>query len=189
MSAPSSIRSSSSLLTAANIIKMTIGVSFISVSKSISLVGIYCSLIGFLYTVVVNIWSVWLIIKARDAFKEDESIVDLCDLSVRLYGDKARKYIASFVVLFNCLAAMLYQIYFGTEVDQLMCQTLMLSECGHPHLWSAVVAIIMLPVVYLKSFKNIGYFSIFTLILTFVALSLVTYVCFTILIEPKEIVK
>jgi hypothetical protein len=57
-----SIRTSSTLLTAANVIKMQIGISFISVSKSISMVGIYASFIGFIYTILINIWSVWLIL-------------------------------------------------------------------------------------------------------------------------------
>lgn len=70
-----------------------------------------------------------------------------------------------------------------------MCETLVLSECGHPHWWSAALAICMLPVVYLKSFRNIGYFSIFTLVLTFVALSLVLYVCVKILNQPRELTK
>ena len=57
-----SIRTSSTLLTAANVIKMQIGISFISISKSISMVGIYASFFGFFYTILINIWSVWLIL-------------------------------------------------------------------------------------------------------------------------------
>ena len=70
-----------------------------------------------------------------------------------------------------------------------MCETLLVSECGHPHLWSAAVALCLMPVVYLKEFRNIGYFSIFTLVLTFVALGLVLYVCFTILSQSREATK
>ena len=70
-----------------------------------------------------------------------------------------------------------------------MCETLVLSECGHQHMWSGALAICLMPVVYLKGFKNVGYFSIFTLILTCVALSLVLYVCFTILNQPREFSK
>lgn len=87
---------------------MTIGVSFITVSKSISMIGIYASLIGFFYTITINIWSVWLILQARDRFKDDETIIDICDLSARLYGESARKYFATIVFVFNFLAGMMY---------------------------------------------------------------------------------
>ena len=70
-----------------------------------------------------------------------------------------------------------------------MCETLVLAECGHPHRWSAVLAICLMPVVYLKSFRNIGYFSLFTLIFTFLALGLVVYVSATILSQPRELTK
>ena len=109
-----SIRTSSTLLTAANIIKMQIGISFISISKSISMVGIYASFIGFFYTILINIWSVWLILQARNKFKNDHQIIDICDLSVKLYGEKARKYFAFLLVVSNCLFGMAYEVYFGS---------------------------------------------------------------------------
>ena len=124
LSSRRNIRTSSSLLTAANIMKMQIGISFISVSKSISQVGIYCSLIGFAYTVAINIWSVWLMLQTRNKFKDDPDIIDVCDLSVKLYGESTRKYLAVLLVVSNCLFGMAYEVYFGSQLDQLMCQTL-----------------------------------------------------------------
>jgi len=60
------IRTSPWYLTAANITKMYIGICFISVTKSISMAGIYTALCGFAYVLFVNIYCVWLIIKARN---------------------------------------------------------------------------------------------------------------------------
>ena len=86
-----SVRTSTWILTAANIAKMLAGISYLSVSMSISIVGIYTSLIGFAYVLVVNAYTLWLTIKTRNRFKH-EKISDICDLSVKLYGEGARKY-------------------------------------------------------------------------------------------------
>ena len=161
--------------------KMQIGISFISVSKSISQVGVYGSLIGFAYTVAINIWSVWLMLQTRNKFKDDHEIIDVCDLSVKLYGEWARKYLAVLLVVSNCLFGMAYEVYLGSQLDQLMCQTLQWAECGHSHVWAAILSFALLPIVYLKRFKNIGYFSLFNLILTFVAVVSIFYVCIRVL--------
>ena len=76
---------------------------------------------------------------------------------------------------------MAYEVYFGSQVDQLMCQTLNWAECGHPNVWAAILSICLLPVVYLKRFRNIGYFSIFNLFMTLVAICLIVYVCARVL--------
>jgi|APSaa5957512535_1039671.scaffolds.fasta_scaffold341309_1 hypothetical protein len=75
------IRTSSYVLTAANVTKMYVGIAFISVSRSISLAGIYTALLGFVYVLSVNIYCVYILLKARNRFKH-QKIVDICDLSV-----------------------------------------------------------------------------------------------------------
>lgn len=85
------IRTSTWILTAANISKMFVGISFLSVTMSISIAGIYTSLIGFAYILIINSYTLWLTIKTRNRFKHDK-ISDICDLSVKLYGEQSRKY-------------------------------------------------------------------------------------------------
>lgn len=80
------------MLTFANVTKCYIGISMISVSKSISRVGIYGSLIGFAYVASLNLYSLWLLLKARNRYKYDR-IVDLPDLCARVFGEHARKYV------------------------------------------------------------------------------------------------
>ena len=85
------IRTSTWILTAAKKSKMFVGISFLSVTMSISIAGIYTSLIGFAYILIINSYTLWLTIKTRNRFKHDK-ISDICDLSVKLYGEQSRKY-------------------------------------------------------------------------------------------------
>jgi amino acid permease len=63
------MRTSSTLFTAANTAKMYVGITVISVSKSISKAGIYTAILGFVYVTLMNMYCVWLLLKARNRFK------------------------------------------------------------------------------------------------------------------------
>lgn len=107
-------RNSSSLITAVNLIKMCLGISFVSVTKSISQAGIYGALVGAIYVVLVNVFGMYLIIKARNRFKRDDQITDICDLGAKLYGEWIRPILTSILVLCNFSFLMAYTVYFGT---------------------------------------------------------------------------
>jgi amino acid permease len=62
-------RTSTFILTTANLVKMYVGISFISVPKSIAEAGIYASIVGFIYVVLMNIFCVYILLKARNRFK------------------------------------------------------------------------------------------------------------------------
>ena len=110
------MRTSSGFLTAANVTKMYLGICFISVTKSISMAGIYTSILGFVYVLSVNIYCVYLVIKARNRFKHDR-IVDICDLGAKLYGENSRKYISFLLIATNMLFLMCYEVFFGSQID------------------------------------------------------------------------
>ena len=94
--------------------KVCLGISFVSVPKSISQAGIYGSAVGATYVVIVNVFGMYLILKARNRFKRDESIVDLPDLGARLYGEWARPFLMTILVITNFSFLMAYTMYFGT---------------------------------------------------------------------------
>ena len=91
---------------------MYVGIAFLSTSKRISQAGIYGSLIGFTYVILINLYCVYILIKARNRFKNDK-IVDICDLSVKLYGEGARKYMTFIMIISNTPFLMCYVIFFG----------------------------------------------------------------------------
>jgi hypothetical protein len=64
-------RSSPWFLTAANIMKMYLGIAFISSPKSISEAGLYGAIIGFVYIIIMNIFCVYILLKARNRFKRE----------------------------------------------------------------------------------------------------------------------
>ena len=130
-------------------------------------------------------YCVYLLIKARNRFK-NEKIVDICDLAVKLYGEKARPWISILLVAANALFLMCYVIFFGQEIDQLFCKTLAVTECGHAQRNAVVINIILLPVVFQKKLRNIGFFSIVVLIFTFVSIGMISYICFDTYSTRKE---
>ena len=106
------MRTSSLCLTAANVTKLYIGITLISVSKSIANVGIYTAIIGFVYVCLMNLYSVWLIVKARNRFR-NHRIADICDLAAILYGEVSRKWVILAMVLTNLAFLSSYSLYFG----------------------------------------------------------------------------
>ena len=76
-------------MTAANLIKIYVGIAFISTPKAISSAGLIGAVVGFIYTIYVNAFCLNIFLKARDRFKREE-IVDMGDLASKLYGPWAK---------------------------------------------------------------------------------------------------
>ena len=91
---------------------MYFGITVISVSKAIQRAGIYTSIVGFVYIVTINIYTVYLLLKARNRFKSKQ-ITDICDLTAELYGESKRKYMIAALVGCNIRFLVLFLIYFG----------------------------------------------------------------------------
>ena len=106
------MRTSGSILTTANVVKLNIGIALISTSKSVSQAGLYGSIIGFVYVVIINLYCTRLLIKTRNRFKK-EKIVDVCDLAAVLYGEDKRIYMSVFLSVNNGLFLVCYAAFFG----------------------------------------------------------------------------
>ena len=57
-------------------------------AKFIAEAGVWTAVLGTFVALIMNLFSMWLLIKARNRFK-NERIVSLADLGVRLYGPGA----------------------------------------------------------------------------------------------------
>jgi hypothetical protein len=106
-------RTSTTRQMAANLLKLYIGIVFISVSGCIAQVGIYCSIFGIVYVTAINVYCVYILLKARNRFKH-RKIVDICDLAAILYGEGARKWMQIVLVMSNSMFLIFYEIFFGT---------------------------------------------------------------------------
>ena len=104
------------MLTAANLLKMYVGIAFISTPKSVSQEGLYGTAILFVYIVAVNLFTTYILLKARNRFKRDH-IVDISDLSAKLYGEGSRPFVAFLLVITNATFLMCYVMFFGTQTD------------------------------------------------------------------------
>lgn len=73
-------RTTTWLLTSANLIKMYVGIAFIAVPHAVAQAGFYGAALGFVYILFSNIFCVYILLKARNRFKR-ENVVDICDLA------------------------------------------------------------------------------------------------------------
>ena len=116
------LRTSGPVSTIANLCKMYVGVSFISTPNSIALAGIYTSIFGFVYVITTSIFGIYLILKARNRFK-NHHIYDLADLGSMLYGPWMRTTMTILIVFTNVFFLIAYIMFFGKQIDQLVCRT------------------------------------------------------------------
>jgi len=148
---------------------MYIGISFISTPKAVSQAGLFGSIIGFIFAIFINSFCLYIYLKARNRFK-NEVIVDMGDLASKLYGPWAKILISIILVVNNSLYLLCYILFIGLQTDQLSCKTFKTANCGYENTYSALLLISLLPVLMIKQLKYIGFFSIFILIFTFIAI-------------------
>ena len=65
--------------------KTFLGISYLATAKNVSEVGIGAAVVGYVWILLLNAYTMYILIKARNRFKR-ERIVDLVDLGVKLYG-------------------------------------------------------------------------------------------------------
>jgi len=121
---------------------------------------------------VQSIFCIYLLLKVRNRFKS-VTIIDIVDLGCTLYGEWMRPILAVLLVATNSSFLMVYIIFYGTQIDQLVCKTFEAKECGNHHTYSAFVLLALLPLIYVKSLKNIGYFSLFCLVFTLIGIIII----------------
>ena len=95
---------------------MYVGIAFISVPKSVSQAGLYGAIVGFIYIILMNVFCLYILLKARDRYKK-EQIVDICDLAAKLYGEGIRPYMGVLLVATNSTFLMCYVMFVGTQTD------------------------------------------------------------------------
>ena len=168
------VRTSSYGYTFANVVKLFLGIAFLNTPQNIASVGIYGSILGMTWVLLLNLVSTWMVIKARDRFKYQD-VRNLSDLVYLCYGEKAKfaTDILVFLVQFAFLVG--YCIFFGDEMDQLACNSFKVSRCGHSMTFRVVIIMLLLPGIMQKQLKNVAYFSIAALCCFAVAVLLVIY--------------
>ena len=179
-------RTSGAVPTLANLIKLYVGVAFLTIPMQISKVGVVASAFTFVYIILQSIFCIYLLLKVRNRFNTLE-IIDIVDLGCTLYGEWMRPLLAALLIATNSSFLMVYMIFFGTQIDQLICKTWEAAECGQHHFYSAMILVALLPLIYIRSLKNIGYFSLFCLIFTTIGIIIVIVLTGIIATEsPQE---
>lgn len=168
---------------------MYVGIAFISTAKPIQQAGLYGSIIGFVYTIVQTIFSVYLMLKSRNRFKNlKKPIVDIGDLAMVTYGPAMCVFLQIILVLLNGLILSAYNMFLGFTTDQLMCKSFKVMKCHNNNLYAAIYLVLLFPIYCLRSLNNIGYFSIVALVFTFLAIVLILYTNIRIInMSPEEV--
>ena len=164
---------------------MYVGIAFISVPKSVSQAGLGGAVVGFAYIVAINIYCIYILLKARNRFKREE-VIDICDLSAKLYGEGTRPIMSVLLIATNAFFLMAYVMFLGTQTDQLVCRTFHAEECGYSRLYSVYIFLCLLPIIMLRKLAYIGYFSIFVLVFTFISVILILYMSSMVLSKSPE---
>jgi amino acid permease len=143
-------------------LKLYFGIAMLGVPQGFSHAGIYGGLIGLLYIGTINIFCAWLLIKARNKFK-NKSIKNLSDLAMELYGERGRMITDLMNILTMAVFLVAYNIYLGEQSDQIVCKTLKIAKCGHSVMYAFLFNIVLVPIFLQKQMKSIAYFSMFCL--------------------------
>lgn len=133
-----------------------------------------------IFVTFINIYCVYILIKARNRFKH-RRVDDIVDLCVILYGEKSRVYMQIVLFSSNMMYLVFYEIFFGTQIDQLVCKTYRIYSCGNKEFYIIMINICLLPIIFQKSFRNIAYFSGFVLIFSSMAFIIIIWKCSEIL--------
>lgn len=72
--------------------KIYFGIAAMCYAKFIAEAGVWTAAIGTTVVLCMNLYTIWLLVKARNRFK-NERIVSLSDLGVLLYGDGVEVFI------------------------------------------------------------------------------------------------
>lgn len=134
------------------------------------------------------IFCTYLLLKARNRFKSDYKIVDICDLGAKLYGPGIKPYISVVLVATNTAYLMAYCMFLGVSVDQLLCKSFKVTECHKSNLYTAIILVLLFPLYCLRSMNNIGYFSAIALVFTFIAIIMIVVINSMLIgMSPAEI--
>jgi amino acid permease len=100
------------LYTFANILKLYLGIAFLGLPQGISLVGVRPAIFGLVWILLINCFTTYLLIKARNKYKQ-EVISSLSDLAVKCLGPEAKTPTDAVILVTQASFLIAYQVYAG----------------------------------------------------------------------------
>jgi amino acid permease len=105
-------RTSSTMYTLANIGKLYLGIAFLGLPKGFISVGLFPAISGLIWILLLNIFTTYLLIKARNKYRMD-SIASLSDLAEKTLGPEARAPTDLLIMITQASFLVAYDIYAG----------------------------------------------------------------------------
>ncbi len=78
-----------------------------------------------------------------------------------------------------------YTIFLGQQIDLLVCDSMMVADCGFWRFYAVLITLTLLPVFMLKNLRYKSYFSTFANVMTVLALSFILFYSFSIIANRK----
>lgn len=103
-----------------NLLKIYFGLFMLNTPQGVLKVGIMGSAIGLLILLAMNVFTTYLVIKARNRYKMHE-ISTLGHLALVCFGSKVKYFTDLIVISYGTSLALSYNIYFGRELKLLVC--------------------------------------------------------------------
>lgn len=97
------------MLTFINKTKCHMGIVALATSKFIADAGIFTALVGIFIVYIINCYTAWLILKARNRFK-NHRITSLYDLALKLHGEN----VAILIGFLQCVGCIFFCIIYQT---------------------------------------------------------------------------
>ena len=110
------VRTSNDLLTIVNTCKCYFGIAILAGASFIQQGGIYTSILVVVIITLMNNYSTFLLIKARNRFK-NRQISTLADMADLLYGSWAVGALATIQILGIVIFLFAYSQFFGRQID------------------------------------------------------------------------
>jgi hypothetical protein len=105
---------------AVNLFKIYFGLFMLNTPQGVLKVGILGSAIGITLLLVINIFTTYLVIKARNRYKMHD-ISTLGQLSLVCFGPKVKYFTDLIVISYGTSLVLSYNIYFGKQLKLLVC--------------------------------------------------------------------
>ena len=94
-------------MTFMNTMKVYIGICALTTSKFLEETGLFTALLGTLIVLSLNLYASWLLLKARNRFK-NHRVTTLGQLADLLFGEKAKAYVGLLQVTASTIFLLAY---------------------------------------------------------------------------------
>ena len=154
-----------------------LNVTFLIAPIGLKELGIQTFSASIIYAVMINLFTVWLQVNAERRFRDgNPRICSISELTMHCYSNPVNFVYLLFKSI-SCLTFLVvFNIYLGTETDQILCHAFKSYQCGKfENMIRLALNVMMAPFILSGSLQNHKLVSIMSFICVSAALAFITY--------------